>query len=57
MRTRADVSAVALIEAKAALLTGGAERGCGIMRRIDAVALSNKMRQELLEALATCESP
>ena len=57
VRTRADVSAVALIEAKAALLTGGAERGCGIMRRIDAAALSNKMRQELLEALATCESP
>ena len=57
VRTRADVAAVALIDAKAALLTGGAERGCGIMRRIDAAALSNKMRQELLEALATCESP
>lgn len=52
-----DVAAVALIDAKAALLTGGAERGCGIMRRIDAAALSSKMRQELLEALATCESP
>ena len=57
VRTRADVAAVALIDAKAALLTGGAKRGCGIMRRIDAAALSNKMRQELLEALATCESP
>ena len=57
VRTQADVAAVALIEAKAALLTGGAERGCGIMRRIDAAALSSKMRQELLEALATCESP
>lgn len=57
VRTRADLAAVALIDAKAALLTGGAERGCGIMRRIDAAALSSKMRQELLEALATCESP
>ena len=57
VRTRADVAAVALIDAKAALLTGGAERGCGIMRRIDAAALSDKMRQELLEAIATCESP
>jgi hypothetical protein len=55
VRTRADSAALALIAAKAALLTGGAAQGCGILRRIDPSALTGKMKAELIEGLQTCE--
>ena len=57
VRTRGDSAAMLLVAAKAALLTGGAERGCGIMRQIDAAALTGRTKQEFLEALPTCEGP
>jgi hypothetical protein len=55
VRTRADSAVVALIDGKAALLTGGAARGCSILRRIDSTALAGKLQAELREGLQTCE--
>jgi hypothetical protein len=55
VRTRADSAVVALIDGKAALLTGGATRGCSILRRIDSLALSESMQTELREGLQNCE--
>ena len=53
--TRGDSAAIELIAAKSALLTGGAVRGCGILKRIDPTALSGRLKRELLEALPNCE--
>jgi hypothetical protein len=53
--TRGDSAVVALIAGKAELFTGGAKRGCPILRRIDPAALRGDMKAELLEGLQTCE--
>ena len=55
--TRSDSAAVALIAGKAALLVKGFTQGCGIMKRIDASALTGEMKQDLLVALKDCEGP
>jgi serine/threonine-protein kinase len=53
----ADRAAVALVEAKAAMLTpGGYRRGCRLMRGIDTVALTEYMKKELADGLQSCEN-
>jgi hypothetical protein len=52
--TRSDSAAMQMIDAKVALLTGGAARGCDIMRKIDQAALSAGMKNELVQALPVC---
>jgi hypothetical protein len=56
VRTRAESAVVALIDAKAAMFTRGATRGCGILKRIDRSALDSTMQKEVVEGLLTCGS-
>jgi serine/threonine-protein kinase len=53
--TAADRAAVALVEAKGAMITRGADAGCPLMKRIDRSALSGFMQAELDDGLKLCE--
>jgi serine/threonine-protein kinase len=50
-----DAAAVQFVEAKAAMLTSGAAKGCAIMRRIKRDDLGAGWREQFTEGLQTCE--
>jgi hypothetical protein len=50
-----DSAAVQFVEAKATMLTGGAAKGCALMRRIKRENLGAGWREQFTDGLQTCE--